>query len=135
MTVRYLSSDPQGLEAMIGDLIRQNLAREPARRRLLRPARVRLTATDAGVEVTVRISRGRVVVSSGGGGRSHVWISADSSRLLALTSVPLRFGLPDPRSPEGRGVIADVFARRVRIRGMLTHPRRLARLALLLSAR
>ena len=64
---------------------------------------------------------------------AHVAITADSDRLLGLTSAPLRFGLPDPFDARGRAVLRDVLSGRIRIRGILTHPRRLARLSALLS--
>ena len=135
MTVRYSDPDPSGLEMMLGELIGENLARDPARRRLLRGTLARVSASDAGVGVTLRLGPDAVVVSRAAEPRVHLRISADSARLLALTSSPLRFGLPDLLTAEGRKVVGDVVARRVRIRGMFAHPRRLAELAQLLSVR
>ncbi len=59
--------------------------------------------------------------------------SADSGRLLDLTTAPLRFGLPDVMTSEGRAVVRDLLVRRLRIGGLLRHPLRLARLTQLLS--
>jgi len=64
---------------------------------------------------------------------AQVTITSDSARLLDLTAVPLRFGLPDASDPRGRAVLGNLLCRRVRIRGMVRHPRRVARLASLLS--
>lgn len=133
MSVVFGTGEPSGLAVMVGGLIDQNLERDPTRRRLLRPSSATITVPDAGVAITVRTSPGGVEVRDGADPTAHVAITADSERLLGLTSAPLRLGLPDPLDPRGRAVLRDVMSGRVRIRGMLTHPRRLARLSSLLS--
>ena len=133
MSVVLVDREPNGLATMLAGLIEQNLARDPARRRLLHPVLVSITAPDAAVSATVRIERERVEVGDGADATAELAIVADSSALLALTAAPLRFGLPDPLRPAGRAVLRDVLAKRVRIRGMLAHPRVLARVSSLLS--
>ena len=137
MTARVVLADPEpsGLAAMLGGLIEQNLARVPAREALLRPALVSIAASDAGVAVSLRIDLGRVLVVDGRDASAHLLIEADGERLLAMTAAPLRWGMPDPLQAHGRAVIRDLLARRVRIRGIFSHPRRLTRLTMLLSAR
>ena len=133
MTVAYGTDEPSGFASMVGGLIDQNLERDPSRRRLLRSSSATLTVPDAGVAVTVRTSAGGVEVRDGEDPAAQIAITADSDRLLGLTTAPLRFGLPDPFDARGRVVLRDVLSGRIRIRGMLTHPRRLARLSSLLS--
>lgn len=133
MRVVYATDEPSGLATMVGSLIDQNLERDPTRRRLLRRSMVAITVPDAGVAITVRMSPGGVEVRDGADPAAQVAITADSERLLGLTSAPLRFGLPDPIDPRGRAVLRDVLSGRIRIRGLLRHPRRLARLSALLS--
>jgi hypothetical protein len=133
VSVVLVDREPSGLATMIAGLIEQNLERDPSRRRLLRPVLVSITAPDADVSVTLRIGSERVEVADGADPTAELAIRADSSQLLALTSAPLRFGLPDPLRPAGRAVLRDVVARRVRIDGMLAHPRVLARISSLLS--
>lgn len=133
--VAFADADPSGLGAILGGLIEQNLARDPSRERLLTPSLVTVEAPDAAVAVTLRIDPGRILVADGACSGAQLAISAPSNRLLALTDTPLRFGLPDPFRAEGRSVLSDVLTRRVRIRGMMSHPRRLARLTMLLSVR
>ena len=120
---------------MLGGLIEQNLARDPERRRLLVPGVITIVAPDAGVAVTLRLGRDRVLVSDGAADDATLRITAISERLLALTAAPLRFGLPDVITPEGRAIVRDLLAGRIRIRGLFAHPRRLARISLLLSVR
>jgi hypothetical protein len=60
-------------------------------------------------------------------------VVAPADRVLALAAAPLRAGLPDPLRRDGRAALADVLRGRVRVHGMLRHPRRLARFTSLLS--
>ena len=133
MTVVYGNEEPSGLASMVGGLIDQNLVRDPTRVRLLRTSSATITVPDAGVAITVRTGPGEVEVRDGVDPEAEIAITADSERLLALTSAPLRFGLPDLFDARGRAVLSDVLSGRVRIHGLLVHPRRLARLSSLLS--
>jgi hypothetical protein len=133
VTVTVVDPDPSGLATMVAQLIEQNLSRDPARRALLLPSVVVLDAPDADVTVFLRIDAEGVRVGDGRVPDAHLSIRADSGRLLDLATVPLRFGLPDVSSHEGRALVGDLLGRRVRIRGLLRHPVRLARLTKLLS--
>lgn len=129
------SPHPSGLAEMIAGLLEQQLAREPAREALLRPSIVQLSVPDAAVTVTVRLAPDGVRVADGVAPDAHLRIDAPAERLLALAAVPLRAGMPDPLHPDGRAAIADLMTRRVRVDGLLRHPRRLVRFTSLLSAR
>ena len=83
--------------------------------------------------ITVRTGPGEVEIRDGADPGAQLAITADSEQLLSLTAAPLRFGLPDVFDARGRAVLRHVVSGRVRIRGMLAHPRRLARLSSLLS--
>jgi hypothetical protein len=133
VSVSVVGPEPSGLAAMVAELIEQNLARDRARRRLLRPSVVVLDALDAEVTVFLRIDPDEVRVGDGQVPGAHLRIQADSGRLLDLTTAQLRFGLPDVMAPEGRAIVRDLLTRRLRIRGLLRHPLRLARLTQLLS--
>jgi hypothetical protein len=135
VNVVYADREPNGLAAMVGGLIEANLRQHPERRSLLRPAVVELLAVDAGVSVRIALSPRQVTVSNGSSrpGRSRVRVLADSDGLLFLSSAPLRFGLPDPLSSDGRAVLAKVLRRRIRISGLIAHPLTVARFGRLLS--
>ena len=133
MIVTVVGPEPSGLASMVAELIEQNLARDPERRRFLRPSVAVLDAPDAEVTVFLRIDPEGVRVGDGDVPDAHVRIGSDSGRLLDLTTAPLRFGLPDITASEGRAIVRDLLARRLRIRGLLRHPLRLARLTELLS--
>jgi len=131
--VTVVSPEPSGLASMVAELIEQNLARDPGRRTLLHPSVVVLDAPDADVTVFLRIERGGIRVGDGDVPDAHVRVRSDAGRLLGLTTTPLRFGLPDPFSSRGWATVGDLVRRRLRIRGLLRHPLRLARLTKLLA--
>lgn len=118
---------------MLGGVIEANLSAHPERRKLLLPGVVAIVAPDAGVAVTLRLAPGHVTVADGVLGRPDLVIRTDSETLTDLTSVPLRLGLPDVLTPEGRGVLARMRTGRLRIRGMVRHAGLLSRLSRLLS--
>jgi hypothetical protein len=66
---------------------------------------------------------------------ARVVVRADSLRLLELAAAPLRFGLPDVFTPEGRAVLAAIATGRVRVRGLVLRLPAVRRLTMLLSAR
>jgi len=129
--VSYEDRVPSGLAAMLGGLIEANLAADPSRRSLLRPAVAAIVATDADVRVTLSLSRGGVRVGSGGD--PQVTVRADSDALLALTSAPLRFGFPDAFSKEGRRLLGMIARREIVVDGLARHPLVVSRLTRLLS--
>lgn len=133
MTVTVVGPAPSGFASMLAELLQQNLRRDPTRARFLRPSVAVLEASDAEVVVFVRIDRAGVRVGDGKVPDAHLRIRADAERLLALTTVPLRAGLPDVARPEGRAIVRDLLARRLVVRGLLRHPVRLALLTSLLS--
>lgn len=134
MKVEFADPEPNGLASMLGALIEANLDRHPQRAVLLKPAVIDLTTPDAGVSVSIKIEPDLVTIASGhSDGGSHVHVRADSHDLLQLSSVPLRFGMPDPFTSAGRRILGKLLQREIRIDGLLLHPGKLIRLSRLLS--
>ncbi len=132
--VVYLDPEPPGLASMLGGIIEGNLRDHPDRERLLTPTAVyAFDVPDVQVRVSLRLTAERVQLKEGIVGHPHVVIRTDSDNLLGLSIVPLRFGLPDPATEAGRAVMGDLLRRRLRIKGLVRHPLRLARLNKLLS--
>jgi hypothetical protein len=132
--VEYLDEEPNGIGAMLGDLIEANLAAHPDRGKLLvPPATVGIVAVDAGVALTLRLVPGRVTVGNGLSGTPQVVIRATSDTLTDLSSVPLRFGFPDAMTPEGRAATRKLLRGELRVKGLLLHPGIVSRVNRLLS--
>ena len=132
-TVEYVDEEPNGLAMIIGGLIEGNLAQHPEREALLKPAVIGITAPDVGVSITLQIAPGRVGVANGLQGKPHLLVESNSETLIELSSVPLRFGLPDNMTKDGRAVTGSLLKGRIKVRGMYRHLGRLARLNKLLS--
>jgi hypothetical protein len=130
-------ADGDGLAAMLRELLAQNLARDPDRRRLLRrPLRAVIEVPDAGVRASVRADGlGGVAVTAGDDPRAGVRVRAGGMQVLELASVPLWEGLPDIRTREGRAAARDIASGRIRVRGLVRHLGEVRRLSSLLSAR
>jgi hypothetical protein len=135
VTVEYLDQEPNGIASMLGGLIEGNLEAHPERQALLRrPMAVAITAPDAEVSVTIRMSPGRVTVANGvAGPPPDLHVRADSGTLVELSSVPLSFGLPDITKKDGRAVNKKLFKGEIKVRGMYRHLGKLARFNKLLS--
>lgn len=134
VAVVFADEHPNGLATMIGGLIEANLRHHPDRVELLLPAVVDLEAVDAEVVVSIRIAPDLVTIANGRSNpRADLRIRADSMSLVELAATPLRLGLPDALHREGRVVAGKVASGRIRIDGMLRHPRTLRRLTRLLS--
>jgi hypothetical protein len=134
VNVRFWDSEPNGLASMIGGLIQGNLDAHPERAALLSsPATYAIVAPDIDVAVSIRLKDGSVTVRNGLVGRPDIVITADSGGLLGLSSVPLRFGLPDATTKDGREVTRKLLTGELKVKGLLLNPLKLARLNKLLS--
>jgi hypothetical protein len=131
--VEYTDPEPNGLATMLGGLIEANLEAHPDRATLLKPAVIGITAPDADVSVTITMAPGRVAVANGIQGRPNLFVRADSESLIELSSVPLRFGLPDNMTKGGREATGKLLKGSIKVRGMYRHMGKLARLNKLLS--
>lgn len=129
--------DVEGLPRMIAELIRSNTESDPAKARLLERARgaVQIDVPDAEVTVGLKFVPGTVTVSSAPVAGADVRITSEAETLLGLSGVPLRFGLPDPFTADGRAVVRAMLAGRLKVRalpwklGMLTTTNRLLNVA------
>jgi hypothetical protein len=133
VSVEYSDPEPNGLAEMLGGLIQANREQHPERASLLKPAVIAITAPDAGVSVTIAIRPGEVRVRNGEPAKAHLRVTADSTTLIELSGVPLRFGLPDSMTKEGREVNRKLLKGEIKVRGMFAHLGTLARFNKLLS--
>ena len=132
--MKYLDAEPGGLALMLGGLIEGNLVAHSERESLLAGrATYSIRATDVGVEVSIRLSPGSVLVRNAVVSHSDILVETDSDTLMSLSSVPLKFGLPDVMTKEGREVNRKLLRKQLKVKGLLRHPGKLARLNKLLS--
>ncbi|MGH2830156.1 MAG: hypothetical protein ACRDJM_06705 [Actinomycetota bacterium] len=135
--MEYVTTEPDldGLGAMLADLIRANIQRDPPRALLLKDGTgtINVRAKDAGVAVGLEFAAGRLHVFAEPFRRAGLDIETDSGTLMDLSTVPLKFGQPDVRTAAGRAVVKKLLRRELRVKGLFAHPVLLGRLQRLLS--
>lgn len=127
--------DLDGLADMVADLLSDNLRGAPGRAALLsqRTWVASVVVPDAESHFAIRLSTDDVSVLAEPQGNPSLRITIDGETLVELPEIPLLVGLPDPRTPPGRALIAKLIRRQVTIRGLFRHPVRLTRLLRLLN--
>jgi hypothetical protein len=116
--VRLEGDEPNGLAQMIAGLVEANAAADAGRARLLATTRgaVQIDVPDAGVTVGLKFVPGSLTITSGPVAGADVRVVADADTVLALSTVPLRAGLPDPLSARGREIVRKLASGGVKLR-------------------
>jgi hypothetical protein len=135
--VSFVVTDPElgGLGAMLADLVRANIEADPSRARLLQgvSGKVNVRARDAEVEVGMEFRGGQLHVHSTPFPDAKLAIDCDAETLMGMSSVPLRFGMPDVAQADGRTVVKKMFRGDLKVRGMIRGLPLMVRLQKLLS--
>ncbi len=134
-------AENNGFAVMLADLLRQNLESKPHKREDFAKLKgsVAIVAEDAEVALTLRFAGGLLTVHDGIVGRPDATIRGQSDGILALSNLPLRFGmpLPDPRKSDELRTMREVFdgvrSRKLSIHGMLANFQMLSRLTRVMS--
>jgi hypothetical protein len=129
------SAQDNGLACMIAELLRENVAGKPSKRRDLRKlrGRVGVVARDAGVAMTLEFGGGRLIIHDGLLWGRALTITADSEQITQLSLVNVRFGVPLFHDEQGKPIVLALLLQKLRIDGLARHPRTLIRLTRLLS--
>ena len=108
---------------MIAGLIRGNVEARPDLAGIIQEARgaISITARDVGATVGISFKSGVVEISNAPSSKADVEILADSEDLMAFSTVPLKYGLPDVMTAGGRALAKDIVTRKVVVRGMVRH--------------
>ena len=135
MTLVVVDPDVEGLGVMLADLVRGNIEADPSRARLLEgvAGRVNLKAHDAEVAVGMEFRGGQLFVRARPFPKADLEVNTDADTLMGMSTVPLRFGMPDVATADGRGVLGKMLRGRLKVRGLVTKPKLLIRLQKLLS--
>lgn len=120
---------------MLADLVRGNIEANPSRARLLQrvSGRVNVRARDAGVEVGMEFRGGQLHVRAMPFPDAKLTIETDADTLMGMSTVPLRFGMPDVARADGRMVVKKMLRGELKVRGMVRGMPLMVRLQKLLS--
>ncbi|MBM4276995.1 MAG: hypothetical protein FJ130_03810 [Deltaproteobacteria bacterium] len=112
-----------GLAVMLSDLIRQNLDQAPEKIKLFSSldAKVLIEARDIQITVGLEFKQERLTVSEGFSVKPDLHIIADSTTILDLCLLKIKFGLPYFFDGAGFKVLKKLLARELIIKGLLRH--------------
>lgn len=107
-------AENNGFASMLAELLRQNFEAKPHKLKDLRALRgsVALVADDAEVAVTLEFLGDRLMVHNGIRNVPDVTMRGSADTLMAMSNMPVRYGLPIPRrdEPEEMALVSDIFA-------------------------
>ena len=134
------SARGNGLALMIAQLVEENLAEHPWKRLdllALDPLAVGIVARDADTRLTMVFDEAKLTLYGGLHPACDVLVTTDAERVAKLSHLSVaRLGgmrIPNALGEAGRRLVADLLRGRVRVKGLLAHPIKLARLLRLLS--
>jgi hypothetical protein len=130
-----IDPDVEGLGVMLADLVRGNLEADPGRARLLHglAGKVNVHVPDAEVDVSLEFRDGQMLVHGKPYPKADLDITTDAETLMGMSTVPLKFGMPDAMKADGRAVMGKMLRGELKVRGMMTKPKLMTRLQRLLS--
>lgn len=108
---------------MLGGLLAANLQADPGKARLVRGSSgaVGLVVTDTEEEVRLHFAGEALWVTSGPAAAAELRLVGTADTILGLSTVPLRFGLPDLLTSTGRGLTGRWVAGGLEIHGLPRH--------------
>ena len=129
--------DDAGLHVMMADIIKGNLKDKPRRRNDFNAlnGNIYIKAEDASVDITMVFEKGTMTVHNGKIGKPKICIITDSTTLLALPNLNIKFGLPYYFDKAGLEIVKKLFTRELKLKGLLSHPVMLTRFTKLMSVR
>ena len=112
-----------GLAVMLSDLIRQNLEQNPGKKRDFNSldANIVIEARDIQILIGLEFKQGKLTVSKGFSIKPDLHIITDSTTILDLCLIKIKFGLPYFFDANGFKVLKKLLARQLIIRGLLNH--------------
>ena len=124
-----------GLAVMLSDLIRQNLDQVPEKVKLFNSleAKVLIEAYDISVIIELEFKRGALTVSESSAFQPDLHIITDSSTILDLCLLKIKFGLPYFFDANGFKVFKKLLTEKLIIKGLLRHLSTLVKLTELFS--
>lgn len=112
-----------GLAKMMFNLIRQNLEQNPQKIKGFNSldAKVIIEARDIQIIIGLEFKQGKLTISKDSSFKPDLHIITDSATILALCLLKIKFGLPYFFEANGFKVLKKLLARKLVIKGLLSH--------------
>jgi hypothetical protein len=120
--VEYADDEPSAFASMLGGLIEANVEDSPEKRKDFEglAARVGVFVTDIDEGVTLDFEKGHLVVHNGLQPKRDITIRAEADTVMNLSNLKIGpFGMPVYFDAVGRGIVARLVQRKLRIDGLL----------------
>ena len=120
--VEYADHEPSAFASMLGGLIEANVENNTAKRKDFESltARVGVFVTDIDEGVTLDFDHGTLTVHSGLKPKRDITIRAEADTVMNLSNLKIGlFGMPVYYDSVGRGIVAKLMQRKLRIDGLL----------------
>ncbi|MBC7252751.1 MAG: SCP2 sterol-binding domain-containing protein [Actinobacteria bacterium] len=122
------------LAGMLAEMLKANLEKPEKKRDFEKlKAKVLIHAVDAEAKITMDFDRGRLTVYGGEAGKPDIAIATDSTTLLELANLKIKYGMPWYFDETGLGVVRKLLKGDLKIKGMFTHLGALTRLTKIMS--
>lgn len=130
-------AEEAGMASMMAEMISTNLQNKPERIKDYNALRgtIWVTAGDAGVDITLAFTGGGLIVHNGKVGHPIIHISTDSSTLMELANITIKYGMPYYFDDVGKMVLNKLKTGELKIRGMVPHIAELTRLTKIMSVK
>jgi hypothetical protein len=130
-------AEENAMAAMLGDMIKTNLSNNPGKLKDFNRlnGNIWLTATDAGVEMTLDFKKGSLLIHDGKFGKPMIQIATDSMTLMELANISIKFGLPYYFDETGLAVIKKLLKKELVIKGLVTRTVPLTHLTKIMSVK
>lgn len=137
-----LQGEPNGVARVLHTVLAEKLAEAPWKASpvvALEGRRIRLVLTDRGESALVHVAGGEITVTAENAktdtlGKAGVVVSLDMKALPLILGVPLGpLRLPALWQKGGRALLGAIGSRRVRVRGLVTHPAQVVRVLQILG--
>jgi len=130
-------AEENAMAVMLGDMIKANITNNPAKVKDFNKleGNVWLTATDAGVEMTLEFNKGSLTIHDGKYGKPIIQIATDSMTLMELANINIKMGLPYYFDKAGMEVIKKLMKKELVIKGLITHTIPLTHLTKIMSVK
>ena len=130
-------AEENAMAMMLGDMIKTNITNNPAKVKDFNKleGNVWLTATDAGVEMTLEFNKGSLTIHDGKYGKPIIQIATDSMTLMELANINIKMGLPYYFDKTGMEVIKKLMKKELVIKGLITRTIPLTHLTKIMSVK
>ena len=108
---------------MLGGLLSANLVADPSKGALVRRSSgaVGIVVTDTDEQVRLHFAGDQLWVTSGPAMAAELRLVGTADTILGLSTVPLRFGIPDLLTSSGRGLTSRWVAGGLQVHGLPRH--------------